>query len=120
MKVRWRQHEMIFETIVAVIMLGGYLWWIFHISNQQIDAGFAAPFKSNRLPFDFYRNLIFPHIGAGLLVYLSYLFINIFTIPRFLFPKKFEAGTAVVSLSLKKIAFQGMARKFIKEFSWLI
>jgi histidine kinase/GHKL domain-containing protein len=120
MKLRWRQHEIIFATIIAIITLGGYLWHVYNLSPGQINTGFAAPFIQNHIPFNFYRNMVLPQVGAGLLIYLAYLFVNFFTIPRLLFPKKFQAGTSKISVSLKKISLQGMARKVLQNFLWLI
>jgi two-component system LytT family sensor kinase len=116
MKVRWREHEIISVTIVAAIMLTGYLWGVHNVTPQQ----FEGPFINNHLPFNFYRNVLLPDIGMGLLIYLSYLFINLFTIPRLLSPKKFEAGTLKISISLKEISLQGLARKVLKKYLWLI
>lgn len=119
MKVRWREHEMIFTGIAAAILLASYLWSMFHLPADAITKSFAKPFADNHVPFNFYRNMLLPQIGAWLVIYLTYLFVNLFTIPRLLFPKKFEAGTAMVSTSLKKISFQGIAKKILKEYVWL-
>ncbi|HLK28879.1 MAG TPA: histidine kinase [Puia sp.] len=118
MKIRWRQHEMIFVSINAAILLAGYLWSMHNVSPGQ----YAAPFINNNIPFNFYKNVVLPQIGGGLAIYLSYLFVNIFTIPRMLFPKKFEAGTSKLSVSLTrlKVKFQGMAKKIFKNSLWVI
>ena len=118
MKVRWRQHELIFVTILAVIALAGYLW---NVHNTPIDA-FASPFINTHTPFNLYLNVLLPDIGLVLLAYLTYLFINLFIIPRLLFPKKMEAGTAQVSISFNKmkISLKGMAGKVAKKMVWLM
>ena len=63
-----------------------------------------------------------PYIGIGFLIYVSYLIVTFFTIPRLLFPKKFEAGTSRISVSLTKmkVSLQGMARKVLRNYLWLI
>ncbi len=116
MKVRWRQHEIAAVTLIAAIILAGYLRAMYQVLPSQ----FEGPFINNHTPFNFYRNVLLPDLGLGLLVYLSYLFFNVFTIPRLLSPKKFEAGTLKISLSFKKISLQGFARKVLKEYMWLI
>lgn len=118
MKIRWREHEMIFATMIAAIAIGGYLWEIHNTTTDQ----YAGPFINNHVPFSLYRNVLLPHIGMGLLIYVAYMLINIFTIPRLVFPKKFEAGTSQVSISLAKmkLSLQGMAGKVLKEYVWLI
>ncbi|MES1219753.1 MAG: hypothetical protein ABUT20_29905, partial [Bacteroidota bacterium] len=103
MKVRWREHEMIFATMFAAILLAGYLW---DLHNTTVDQ-YAAPFINNHVPFNLYRNLVIPQIGAGVLIYLAYLFVNLFTIRRLLSPKKFEIGTSKIAVSFRKISLQG-------------
>ncbi len=116
MKVRWRQHEIIFATTAAAILLAGYLWSMHNVTPSQ----FAAPFVNNNVPFNFYKNVVLPQIGGGLVIYFSYLFVNFFTIPRLLFAKKFEAGTAKASISMTKmkLSLQGMAGKILRNFLW--
>ena len=116
MKIRWREHEMLMVTLMAVIILAAYLRAMHQVSPWQ----FEAPFTSHHVPFNFYRNVVGPDLGAGLLFYLSYLFVNLFTIRRFLHPKKFEAGTAKISVSLSKLSFEGVAVKIVREYLWLI
>jgi two-component system, LytTR family, sensor kinase len=118
MKVRWRQHEIIFVTMFAAITLGGYLWNVHNTTPDQ----YAGPFINNHVPFNLYRNVLLPDIGLALLAYLAFLFINLFTIPRLLFPKKIEAGTSQVSISLKKMkmSLRGVGGKVVKKIAWLI
>ena len=118
MKVRWRQHEMIFVTMLAAIALCGYLW---NVHNTPLDQ-YASPFINTHTPFNLYYNVLLPDIGLALLTYLAYLFINLFIIPRLLFPKKMEAGTAQISISLTKMkmSLRGMGSKVLKKIVWLI
>jgi two-component system LytT family sensor kinase len=116
MKVRWRQHEITLATIIFIIVACAYFMHLYNTTPDQ----YAGPFINNHVPFNLYRNVILPDAGIGILIYLSYLFVNFFTIRRFLSTKKFEAGTSGISLSLKKISLQGMARKALKEYLWLI
>ncbi|CAN5571552.1 hypothetical protein BH11BAC5_BH11BAC5_42500 [soil metagenome] len=118
MKVRWRQHELIFVTMLTAIAFAGYLWNVHNTTTDQ----FAGPFVNNHVPFNLYRNVLLPDIGLVLLTYLAFLFINLFIIPRLLFPKKLEAGTAQVSISVTKMKmpWKGMAGKVVKKMVWLI
>ncbi len=90
MKVRWKQHELIFITIATAVVIAGYL--------AYGGKGFDIPFAQNHVPFNLFRNVLGPEIGMILIVYLSYLVINIYTIPRFEIP----------------------ARKTIPKFLWLL
>lgn len=116
MKVRWRQHEITLVTIIFLLLVCGYFRELYTTTPDQ----YAGPFINNHVAFNLYRNVVFPDVCMGILIYLTYLFINLFTIPHFLSPRKFEAGTSKISLSLKKISLQGMARKVLKEYLWLI
>ncbi len=111
MKVKWRQHEMNLVTATGVILLVSYLWNMTHLSQQMIDMSYAGAFRDMHVPFNLYRNVIIPVIGSVALIYLFYLWINLYTIPRFLFPKKFDAGTSKISISFLKISLPSLAKK---------
>jgi two-component system, LytTR family, sensor kinase len=113
--IRWRQHEMILTITAAVIVFAGYLWTIYHAS---IDI-YATPFIDNNVSFDLFKNVILPDVAMGLVIFLSYLWISLYTIPRLLFPKKFEAGTSKIAVSLSKVSLQGFAKKMLREYAWL-
>ena len=114
-KIKWRQHEIALATATLLIMSAGYLWNLKNTSAGQVE----SVFLDNHVPFNIYKNIILPDLGLALTAYLSYLWINLYTIPRLLFPKKFEAGTSRVRISFSKISLQGMAKKIIKEYAWL-
>jgi hypothetical protein len=104
--------------MIAAIAIGGYLWEIHNTTPDQ----YAGPFINNHVPFSLYRNVLLPDIGMGLLIYGAYMVITLFTIPRLIFPQKFEAGTSKASISITKmkLLLQGMAGKVVKEYAWLI
>ncbi|HEV8081969.1 MAG TPA: hypothetical protein VGP55_02150 [Chitinophagaceae bacterium] len=114
-KIKWRQHEIILITLTALISLTGRLWYLYHTSTDQ----FESPFIQTNTPFNLYKNVLLPDISVGLASYLVYLWFSLYTIPRLLFPKKFEAGTSKISLSFLKIKLQGFAKKILKEYAWL-
>ncbi len=108
---------MVLVTILATILLAGYWWTLYNTTTQQ----FAVPFINNHVPFNFYRNVLLPDIGMSVLIYLSYLFVNIFTISRLLSPQKFETGRLKISMSPKaKLSFQEIVRKALQKYLWLI
>ncbi len=112
MKVRWKDHELIFASIATAIIIAGYA--------AYSGLGFDTPFNENHVPFNLFRNVLGPEIGMSLIIYLSYLFINIYTTPRLFFPKQFEAGTFQISLIFRKMLLKGKARKIIKKFLWFL
>jgi two-component system LytT family sensor kinase len=90
MKLRWKQHELIFISIATAVIIAGY------IGNS--GTGFDALFIQHHVPFNAFRNVLGPEIGMTLIFFLSYLFINFYTIPRFEIP----------------------VRKVITKFLWLL
>lgn len=116
--VKWRQHEIIFVTVIAATKLSIYLRSIY-FSGIPIDKTYAGPFIDMHVPFNLYRNVILPDVGIGLLIYLSYLWLNLYTVPRLLFPKKFQAGASKVSVLFSKISLQELAKKIVREYGWL-
>ncbi|MBS1598125.1 MAG: histidine kinase [Bacteroidetes bacterium] len=110
MKVRWKEHEIIFATMATTVIILGNVW------SKENNTELA--FKNANVPFNFFVNVLMPGIGRSLSIYLAYLFVNLFTIPRLLFPRKFEAGMLKISLSLKKIECKGIAVKIFKGYVW--
>ncbi|HKB45879.1 MAG TPA: hypothetical protein VKC90_15890, partial [Chitinophagaceae bacterium] len=100
MKVRWRQHEMTLVTMLAAILLARYLW-MYNTTSQQ----FADPFIDNHVPFNFFRNVLLPDLGMGLIIYLCYLWISIYTIPRLLSPKEFKKKYLWLIIQILSIIF---------------
>ena len=107
---------MVLVSTIAAILFISYVWRIHSTPPEQ----FSIPFKNNQVPFNLYKNVVLPDLGMGFLIYLSYLWLNLSTIPRLLFPKKIEAGTLKITVSLSKISFQGMAKKVLIKYSWLL
>jgi two-component system LytT family sensor kinase len=114
-KIRWRQHEMFLVVIATAKIFAGYLWRMYHVSTDA----YASPFINNNVPFSLFKNVILPDVATGLVIFLSYLWISLYTIPRLLFPKKFEGGTSKIAVSLSKVSLQGLAKKMLKEYGWL-
>ncbi|HLX92504.1 MAG TPA: histidine kinase [Puia sp.] len=117
MKIRWRQQEIVLVSAISALILADYLWGI-HTTDISI---MAKPFADNNVPFSLYRNLLIPQIGSGLLIYLSYLWIVLYTVPRLLFSRKAEGGTMKLSGSMSKgiIVMGGMAKKMIRDYAWV-
>jgi two-component system, LytTR family, sensor kinase len=114
-KIKWRQHEMIMVTAIAAVSLAGRLRYIFN-NQYQLE----SPFLNSNTPFSLNKNVLLPDISVGLAVYLAYLCFNLYTIPRILFPKKPEAGTSKIAASFSKISLNGLAKKIVEEYAWLI
>lgn len=95
MKIRWREHEMIFVTILTVALIILTLLRIYNPSYVQPGADFNARFEQNGLSFIYWRNVLIPQSASILLMYLGYLSINLLIIP-----------------SVKKISFNDIEKLF--------
>lgn len=81
MKIRWREHEMIFVTILVVAQIIFALLKMYDPSYRQPGIDFAAQFKENGIPFIYWRNVLLPQISSILLIYIVYLSLNLFILP---------------------------------------
>lgn len=93
MKLRWRDHEIIFVSVLAASQ-------IIHSLVKFYDPAFASPgfnpgetFARNNFPFVYWRNVLLPEIGLTLLLYFGYLSVNFIILP-----------------SIKKITFDDIER----------
>ncbi len=98
MKVRWRQHEIIFASIAVVIAITGFWWKMMHLTTEQLDT-YKNPFITNKASFNFYTNLILPQLGIFLVIYGAILWVNFLIVPR-LVPYK-----NIINSSFKKYAW---------------
>ena len=116
MKLRWREHEMVMVTIIGVIVLGIYLWQLFVQGYHAFEAIYAAPFEARHFPFNLFRNVLVRDLGLGLLIYLSYLWINLFTIPRLLGLKGMQQGLTEGKIPFDNSASRSSTMQFLKRF----
>jgi two-component system, LytTR family, sensor kinase len=81
MKVRWREHEIIFVTILIVAQIIFSIFKIDSVSYKQVSTDFAGMFNENGFHFTYWKNVLLPQLSSILLIYLAYLSINLFIIP---------------------------------------
>lgn len=95
MKVKRSAQGLILVTIIVLIIIAKYTWSVFtETSNLYYGiAYYQLIYKNNHLLFNKYTNILLPEIGSVILFYLSYLWINFFTIPIFLSAKRKKVFT---------------------------
>jgi two-component system LytT family sensor kinase len=81
MKARWREHEAVLISIIAAILIAGYIDHFLGLSAQQIKTDYAAPFIKANLSFSYYTRVLLPQIGCILVILFSYFWINRKIIP---------------------------------------
>jgi hypothetical protein len=101
LKVKWRTHGLIVITLIVVIITAKYLWTAL-ITPGGLDV-YELAFRKNHLSYNKYINFLAPAIGAPLLLYAAYLWLNFFTVPAFRrsknWPPYLWAALQIVALS---------------------
>jgi two-component system, LytTR family, sensor kinase len=81
MKVRWRQQEIIFVTLV-----GCFLAVNFFLNNI---AGYRDEIPEHGLGFSYLSHYVFPNVIPLLIVYIFFLLLNLYIIPVLILKKKY-------------------------------
>lgn len=81
MKVRWREHEMLFVTILAAAQIIIFLLEMHHPSHEQSGFNIEARLRENGISFIYWRNVLLPQVSSILLMYVGYLSINLIILP---------------------------------------
>jgi hypothetical protein len=79
MKLKWREHEFWLANILAIIAIAGYIWPV--LTTDNIAARYAGVFREHQLYFNYYRNILLPHLAIVVLIYFSYLCLSRFVVP---------------------------------------
>lgn len=69
MKIRWRDHEFVLATILAILVVAGFFW------RYLIEGAYpprAGIFESHHTAFNIWRNELLPDLGLVGLVYGAY------------------------------------------------
>ena len=83
-RIRWRSHEFLLVTIVILAAIGGYFKPVFTTTPQHLTEWWGRGFLDMHLSFDYYRNVLLPHVGFLMLLYGCYCWMNLYIIPYFL------------------------------------
>lgn len=76
MHIRWRIHEKILVTLVALYILVIYVFRIYSIPEWQKTELYAKPFSENGEPFNYFRHILLLQVVILLLQYVCYLWLN--------------------------------------------
>lgn len=76
MNVKWREHEVVLISSIAVIFICRYVWAFIGLSAQEIESQYGTPFFNAHLSFNYYTRILFPQIGSIFILLLSYFWIN--------------------------------------------
>ncbi|MBO9198695.1 MULTISPECIES: sensor histidine kinase [Niastella] len=98
MKIRWREHEIIFIALLVIIQIIVYLKELYYASLGIIEIDYAKGFREAGLGFVYWKQVFLPQLSAVLLVFAGYLSVNLVIIPL-----------------IKKISFDDIERIFSKN-----
>jgi hypothetical protein len=77
MKIRWREHEIIFVTILMVAQVIEQLTYFYSHTTEQLQANIAGQFIYQGFSFIYWKNALIPRISIVVLLYIGYLAINL-------------------------------------------
>ena len=118
-KLKWRQHEFILATAIAVMLIVSDMWKILHLSTENISSQYANVFKNASVPFNLFSNVIIPNLTVILVIYLTYLVLNIFTIPRLLAPGKVKKSMLQETDIFSKNKMITFLKSLFSDYAWL-
>ena len=116
---RWREHELILATVMCVLSVAGYLWQILDNSWADLNKNYGEPFFNYNVPFGYVQNILMPNISVAILLYLSFLLMNFFILPRLLQTDAPVKGTFTFRFARSGgIELKGDAGAVLKRTIW--
>jgi two-component system LytT family sensor kinase len=82
--IRWRSQEFLLVTILVLAAIAGFVRPVFEMSPEDLTGIYGVPFTDAHLAFDYYRNVLFPHLVFLAPLYGCYCWINLYIIPYFM------------------------------------
>jgi len=83
-RLRWREHELTLATVLCILSVCGYIWRILNNSWALLNKEYGDAFFNNNVPFNYFTNIFLPEVSVPILVYLCFLQMNFFILPRLL------------------------------------
>ncbi|MDO6430488.1 histidine kinase [Flavitalea sp. BT771] len=84
LRPRWREHELILATVICVLSIAGEVWRILRTPWSELNSAYERPFVENNIPFSYLSNVFLPGVCVAVLLYLCFLQMNFFILPRLL------------------------------------
>lgn len=103
MKIRWRQQEIIFATVIFCCKILQFLSENFPVTDADLQSR-GTLFLARNLAFNNLQHYLLPVLVPVLVVYIAFLFINAYMIPVLLYKKQqvllFSACTLLIYIAL--------------------
>jgi two-component system LytT family sensor kinase len=79
---RWRTNEFVLVTTLVLLGIAGNFWPVLKESQKELNGGRGDEFLAAHIPFDYYPNVLLPHLWVLALIYASYCWLNVYVAPR--------------------------------------
>jgi Histidine kinase len=79
---RWRTNEFVLVTTLVLLGIAGNIWPILEQSRKELNGGRGDVFYMAHIPFDYYPNVLLPHLWVLIAIYGSYCWLNFYVVPR--------------------------------------
>ncbi|HVV03886.1 MAG TPA: histidine kinase [Puia sp.] len=83
-RLRWREHELTLATILCILGVCGPIWHILDNSWAGLNKEYGDAFANNQVPFNYFTNIFLPDVSVPVMLYLAFLQMNFFILPRLL------------------------------------
>jgi hypothetical protein len=119
LRPRWREHELILATVVCVLSVAGQIWHILDTPWSELDRNYGQPFREHGLSFGYIQNILLPRVCVAVVLYLSFLQMNFFILPRLLQTDAPVTGTFTFHFARQGgIEMKGAAGAALKRTIW--
>lgn len=83
-RLRWREHELTLATVLCILSVCGCIWRTLDNSWAVLNKEYGDAFFNNHVPFNYFTNIFLPDAAVPVMVYLAFLQMNFFILPRLL------------------------------------
>ncbi|MBX3255106.1 MAG: histidine kinase [Chitinophagaceae bacterium] len=115
MKIRWRQHEIIFVTLSGIFFAIQFFFGRMGDSHHQLhmrgidDAGWGLVFTY------FIKHYFIPQLGPLIVIYLLFLAVNLYIVPVLILRKRFIILTILFSIGIWLLLLLIFAAAYYQE-----
>ncbi|WP_431210502.1 hypothetical protein ACQ86N_31530 [Puia sp. P3] len=116
---RWREHEFLLVTLLCTIAVVGNFWRLLQHSATALARDYGENFFSENLPFTYTGNILLPDIATPILIYVSYVSMNLFILPRLLHTEGAAIGSFRVQVTNNanaRILMSGPGSESLRRF----
>lgn len=100
MKIRWRQHEVLFVSLAGLLLMLRFVFTHMNGAQRLLNEEGIEDASWSLIISYFLERQFLPQIGPLLVVYAIYLLLNLYIIPQLLLKRKYILISIMVSISI--------------------